>query len=99
MLDEPLSPAEGGGVTVKKLSAFGCDPIAPALAWNGICFVQRGGQTVRWMSMDNQQGFTKDDYSVFASHLGVRQFAPAGLAARALTASSGAGWPTAAWAA
>ncbi|MGH6971134.1 MAG: hypothetical protein ACREEQ_05940, partial [Caulobacteraceae bacterium] len=56
VLDEPLSPL--GPPTVKRLSSFGSDPVCPAMLWNGLCFVQRGGQTLRWMSIDNGQGFT-----------------------------------------
>lgn len=72
VLDEPLSPS---ALTIKDLSTFGSDPVAPVRVWNGLCFVQRGGQTVRWISIDTQQGATFDDFSVLASHIGQRQFA------------------------
>jgi hypothetical protein len=69
VLDEPLTPA---GITIKQLSSFGCDPVAPAQLWNGLCFVQQGGGVLRWLSIDTQQGYTKDDYSVFATHIAQR---------------------------
>lgn len=72
VLDEPLSPA---AITIKDLSGFGSDPVAPQQLWNGLCFVQRGGQTLRWMSIDTQQGFTGDDFAVLATHIGERLFA------------------------
>jgi hypothetical protein len=73
VLDEPLTPL--GGVTIKDLTVFGSDPVAPVKVWNGLVFVQRGGQTVRWMAIDTQQGASFDDYSVLASHIGQRGFA------------------------
>jgi hypothetical protein len=71
VLDEPLSPA---GVTLKQLSNFGSADVYPAKLWNGLCFVARGGKTLRWLSIDTQQGAQGDDFSFLAQHLATRGF-------------------------
>lgn len=67
VLDEPLSPS---AITLKNLSDFGSADVYPAKAWKGLCYVTRGAQTVRELVVDTQQGFTTQDLTVLANHIG-----------------------------
>jgi hypothetical protein len=71
VLDEPLSPS---AVTVKPLSDFGSADVYPQLAHKGLVFVTLGGQALRTLEIDTQQGAAGEELTVLATHIGDRGF-------------------------
>lgn len=67
VLDEPLSPVDG--LTVKRLSGYGSFGPRPVEAHAGLLFICRGGQTLREIRIDTQQGAAGEDHSYLATHI------------------------------
>ncbi|HEV2530954.1 hypothetical protein [Phenylobacterium sp.] len=69
VLDEPIDPRS---VTIKDLSDYGSSDVCPVKAHKGAIFVTRGGQNLREIAIDTQQGASGDDLSVLAAHIASR---------------------------
>lgn len=71
-VDDPISPA---GTVARPVGEFGSADVMPAVAFGGMLFVAAGGETLRRLKIDPDQGMDKRDLSVVAEHITQRGLA------------------------
>lgn len=71
-IEEPIAPAS---TVARSLNNFGASEASPVRAGDGAIYVQRGGATLRELSINPDKGVNYRDLTVVAEHFGEREFA------------------------
>lgn len=71
-IEEPIAPAS---TVARSLNNFAASAVPPVRAGEGAIYVQRGGKTLRELSINPDKGTSYRDLTVVAEHFGARGFA------------------------
>lgn len=74
-IEEPIAPAS---TVARTLNNYAASAVPPVRAGEGAIYVQRGGSTLRELSINPDKGVNYRDLTVVAGHLGARGFAQLG---------------------